>query len=231
MNYALILSGGKGLRLGADIPKQYIKVGGKPIITYCLETVGNMTEVEKIVVVLEQSWRQFVEDSISDLAIKNKLLFADGGESRQESIFNGLKRIKEIAGEKDTVLVHDGARPLVSVDVIRRCFDGAKRFDGVMSGISVKDTIYFTEDGERITGTLDRSKLFAGQTPEAFNYGKYLKAHEEATIEEIASYRGSSEIAFVHGMNMGLVQGDERNFKITTSVDLDNFRNIIEGKE
>ena len=230
MNYALILSGGKGVRLGLSIPKQYIKVGNKPIVTYCLETIGNISNIDRIIVVLDPCWQKYVEESIIDLKIKKKLLFAKCGESRQESVFSGLKKIKEFAELTDTVLVHDGARPLVSEEVIQRCFDGLKRFDGVMSGISVKDTIYSTDDGARITGTLDRSKLFAGQTPEAFNFGKYLKAHEESSVEEIASYRGSSEIAFIHGMNMGLVQGDERNFKITTPIDLDNFRNIIEGK-
>ena len=224
MNYALILSGGKGLRLGADIPKQYIKVGGKPIITYVLETIGNMQEFEKIVVVLDSNWISFVTESVQEKSVLQKLIFTQGGESRQESIYNGLKKLQNIASKTDTVLVHDGARPLVSQQVVRRCLDGVKKFDGVMSGISVKDTIYSTDDGEHITGTLDRSKLFGGQTPEAFNFGKYLKAHEEASIEEIASYRGSSEIAFVHGMNMGLVKGEERNFKITTSVNLGHFK-------
>lgn len=227
MNYALILSGGKGIRLGSDIPKQYIDVNGKPIIIYAIETIGAMREFEKLVIVLAPAWQDFVQAKLSDKSFANKCLFAKGGDSRQESIFNGLKKIEEFASSDDTVLVHDGARPLVSQAVILRCLEGTKRFDGVMSGIAVKDTVYVTDDGERISGTLDRNKLFGGQTPEAFNFGKYLKAHKESSFDEIASYRGSSEIAFIHGMSMGLVKGDERNFKITTSVDLENFRHIV----
>ena len=96
-----------------------------------------------------------------------------------------------------------------------------------MPVIAVKDTTYYSEDGKKIKDLLDRSKLWAGQAPEAFIFGKYLKVHDEMSHDELLKINGSTEIAFKNGMNVEMIKGDPMNFKITTQEDLANFETII----
>ena len=129
--------------------------------------------------------------------------------------------------EDDVIIIHDAARPLVSEALIRRCIDGCKEADGVLPVLPVKDTLYMSKDGESISSLLKRSEIVAGQAPEAFRFGKYLAVHDRMSKDEILQISGSTEIAYKAGLNVRLVQGEERNFKITTAEDLDNFKHIL----
>ena len=228
MNYAIILSGGVGSRMGNDIPKQYIEVSKKPIISYCLHTFFNVQTVDGIVIGVAEEWKSYVEKIVELLNPKKKIFYAKPGETRQYSIFNALKVVKEIGGkDHDIVIIHDAARPLVSEDLIQRCFEGCKEADGVLPVIPVKDTIYQSMDKTHITNLLNRSELFAGQAPEAFRFGKYLQLHQEMPREELLKINGSTEIAYKGGLNIKLIPGDVMNFKITTPEDLSNFKSIM----
>lgn len=228
MKYAIILSGGVGSRMGADIPKQYIEINGKPIISYSLKTFLNIQTVDGIIIGVSDEWIFYVEEKIKALKPQIKIFYAEPGETRQYSIFNALKVVYDIGGrDDDLVIIHDAARPLVSEALIQRCFDGCQEADGVLPVIPVKDTIYQSVDKTHITSLLNRSELFAGQAPEAFRFGKYLKLHQEMSREELLKINGSTEIAYKGGLNIKLIPGDEMNFKITTPEDLSNFESII----
>ena len=228
MNIAIILSGGVGSRMGADIPKQYIKVKGKPVISYCLQTFLKVQSVDTIVIGVAKEWKSYVEKLLNALKPQKNIFYAEPGETRQYSIYNALKVVKEIGGkDNDLVIIHDAARPLVSEELIQLCFEGCKEADGVLPVIPVKDTIYQSTDKTHITNLLNRSELFAGQAPEAFRFGKYLQLHQEMPREELLKINGSTEIAYKGGLNIKLVTGDEMNFKITTPEDLSNFESII----
>ncbi len=227
MNYAIILSGGSGTRLGASIPKQYLTAGGRPIISYCLEIFANHSDIDGLVVVAAKEWHGSIKDEMSKISNKT-LLFAEPGETRQLSIFNGLNALKNY-GDDDWVIIHDAARPLVSDKLISDCLSARDAgFDGSMPVIPVKDTIYQSNDKESITGLLDRNTLFAGQAPEAFNLNKYLKAHNNMTLDELLKINGSSELAYKIGLKIKLVPGDTRNFKITDSSDLERFISLLQ---
>lgn len=232
MNIAIILSGGVGTRMGADIPKQYIEVNGKPIISYCLQTFLKVQTVDIIVIGIAEEWESYVKEIVKALKPQKKIFYAEPGETRQYSIYNALKVVKEIGGkDNDLVIIHDAARPLVSEELIQRCFEGCKEADGVLPVILVKDTIYQSTDKTHITNLLNRSELFAGQAPEAFHFGKYLQLHQEMPREELLKINGSTEIAYKGGLNIKLVPGDEMNFKITTPEDLSNFESILSKNE
>lgn len=231
-NIALILSGGTGSRLGADIPKQYLKVGGKPIISYCLSTFVNNMNIDAIVVVLDKDWRHFVEEALICIDCYKDVFYADQGTTRQYSIYNGLIRMKECGvDDNDIVIIHDAARPLCDDNLINRCLEGCKKADGVMPGIKVKDTIYLSEDGRHINALLDRSQLVAGQSPEAFMFGKYFNAHQSMSTDELMKINGSTELAYKAGLDCMVVDGDPMNFKITTPEDLMNFESILMNKD
>lgn len=227
MNTAIILSGGTGTRLGAQCPKQYLMVRNQPIISYCLDIFQNHSNIDNIVIVAADEWHSFLSEWIEKKAITKFKRFADAGKTRQHSIYNGLKASKDITPDDGVVIIHDAARPLVSEKIISDCLSAAAQFGGAMPVITVKDTVYFSKSGNQIDELLDRNSLFAGQAPEAFRFGEYLAIHDSVSDEEIANTLGTSQIAFNHGINVRLVEGSERNFKITTIEDLKNFESIL----
>lgn len=229
MNVAVILSGGTGTRMNLSIPKQYVEVCGKPIIGYSLETFQRANSVDRFVIVCHESWREYLSDFIRKSGLTKFVGFANSGESRQESVLNGLTFCKSFAKADDVVLLHDAARPQVTEKLIDSLLDLGE-YDGKLPVIPVKDTIYYSENGSDIHQLLHRDALFAGQAPESFVFGKYLSVNESVSEEELRATRGSSEIAFRHGMRIGLIPGDENNYKITTPVDLEKFQTATEGK-
>lgn len=227
MNTAIILAGGSGSRMGTDIPKQFISVREKPVITYCLEIFQKHDEIDAIVVAVSDEWKEFTEKCADEYGIEKIAAYAPAGRTRQHSIYNALKSIDEHLPETDIVIVHDAARPLVSDEIISACIAGAEKYDGAMPVITVKDTVYLSSDGDKIDRLLNRSELFAGQAPESFRFKRYLQIHDEAGDEEIGSTVGSTQIAFRHGMDIHMVKGSERNLKITTIEDLETFETLI----
>ncbi|MBQ1507175.1 MAG: 2-C-methyl-D-erythritol 4-phosphate cytidylyltransferase [Ruminococcus sp.] len=229
MNTAIILAGGIGSRMGVDRPKQFLMVREKPIISYCFDIFQKHDRIDKIVVVVSDEWKKFVEEYAEKFSVTKLCGFAPAGKTRQHSIYNGLKCIERNAPDTEIVIVHDAARPLVSDQIISDCIDGATEFDGAMPVISVKDTVYQSTDGKQIGQLLKRSELFAGQAPESFKFRKYLDIHNQVSDEEIGNTAGSSEIAYRHGMEIRMVKGSERNLKITTIEDLETFETILKG--
>ncbi len=231
MNTAIILAGGVGTRMGADRPKQFLMVMGRPVISYCFDIFQNHSKIDKIVVVVNEKWQSFVEEYVEKYSVTKVCGYAPAGKTRQHSIYNGLMCIEQTAGDTDIVIVHDAARPLVSDEIISDCIQGATEFDGAMPVISVKDTVYQSSDGKSIGKLLKRSELFAGQAPESFKFKEYYRIHNSVSDEEITATAGSSEIAYRHGMNITMVRGSERNLKITTIEDLETFETILKGAD
>lgn len=224
MNIAIILAGGTGVRIGGDIPKQYIEVSGKPIISYCLNKYDVHKQIDSIVVVASEIWQDYIIKWIEKDKIKKFSSFAPAGSSRQHSILNGLIKAKDIgAKENDNVIIHDAARPNVSEYMISQCLDCLSYYDAVMPVLPVKDTIYLSENGKSITSLLNRDQLYAGQAPESFKFGKYFNLHNGMTEDNLAHVRGSSELAYSNGLNIHMIAGDEHNYKITTKEDLVKF--------
>lgn len=229
MNTAIILAGGVGSRMGADRPKQFLMVQDKPVISYCFDIFQKHIAIDNIVVVVNDKWKNFVKEYADKYGIDKICGYAPAGETRQHSIYNGLKCVQKTAAGTDIVIIHDAARPLVSDEIITECIKGATEFDGAMPVISVKDTVYQSKDGKTIDKLLKRSELFAGQAPESFKFEKYLEIHNSVSDEEIGATAGSSEIAYRHGMEITMVKGSERNLKITTVEDLETFETILKG--
>lgn len=231
MNIAIILAGGVGLRMKTSCPKQYILVDGKPIITYCLETFEKHEDIDKIIIVVSEEWKQYVEECVEKYKITKVCGYASAGKTRQQSIYNGLKFIYENVKDTNICIIHDAIRPLVSKEIISDCIIGATEEDGAMPVVSIKDTVYQSTDGKNIDNLLKRAELFAGQAPESFNFKKYFDIHNTVNEEEIKNTTGSSEIAFRYGMKIRLIKGSEKNIKITTIDDLKTFETIIKEEK
>lgn len=230
MVYALILSGGKGVRLGNDRPKQYLEIGNKPIIGYSLDAFQKHSGIDGIVIVADSLWQDYISAYVENNSIDKFVLFAPAGQSRTHSILNGLKIMKEYGMDDDSiVIVHDAARPNVTDEIIDNCINLMTEFDCVMPVIPVKDTVYMSEDKKTISSLLNRSTLWAGQAPESVRLGQYLSIIQNMTDDELCSISGTSAVVYEKGFNVGLFDGDEANYKITTVSDLEKFRREIEG--
>jgi 2-C-methyl-D-erythritol 4-phosphate cytidylyltransferase len=161
--------------------------------------------------------------------VKQKLVFAEAGKTRQHSVLNGLSVLdKNFSDEISLVIIHDAARPLVKAIDFEDCINASNGFDGATPSFTPSDTIYLSENKQTITALLERDKLFAGQTPECYNFAKYLAAMRKLSDSEIETIRGSSEIAFLSGMNIHLFPGNPFNIKITTERDLEFLKFLIE---
>ncbi|GHU41411.1 2-C-methyl-D-erythritol 4-phosphate cytidylyltransferase [Clostridia bacterium] len=219
MNAGLILAGGSSERLIAyDTPKQFIEVGGRMIISYCLRTFEQCPDIDVICVVADKSWRSQIGNYI----------FADPGDSRQQSIYNGLLALK--ASSPNCVVVHDAARPCVTVQNISDYIKAADEYDGSTPYLPVTETIYRSFNAKTIAGTLNRDELLIGQTPECYDFEPYLAANEKY-VDMLGDFHGSSELAVKSGMKIALAKGNPDNFKITTNADLEKFKSIINGEQ
>jgi 2-C-methyl-D-erythritol 4-phosphate cytidylyltransferase len=200
------------------LPKQFINVGGKPLISYCLDIFARCACVDIVAVVIAEEWRGILPPGC---------VCADPGKSRQHSVLSGLLALR--GHGPDRVIIHDAVRPAVTAGDIENLIGAAEGRDGATPVLAVTDTTYLSTDGETITATLNRDTLFAGQTPECYDFGKYLAAHENLSDAELSAIRGSSEIAVRHGMGIALAAGRPENFKITTGADLARFRAMVES--
>ncbi len=156
--------------------------------------------------------------------------FSMPGANRQMSILNALSNIREYAADGDTVMIHDAARPFVTSAQISACLRAMEGHDGVIPVLPMKDTVYMG-DGKRICSLLERERIYAGQAPELFLFGKYYAANLALLPERILSVNGSTEPAVLAGMDIVMVEGDENNFKVTTAGDVKRFRERCEGNE
>lgn len=220
MNIALILAGGTGTRLGADIPKQYIEIKGRPIITYGMDPFFNSEKVDAVWIVADAFWQEFIEKQVKIQQNKEKFRgFARPGENRQLSIYSGLQEMQSEAKPDDLVIIHDAARPCLTKKLLQECICAAEGHDGVLPVLSMKDTVYYSDDGMHVSGLLQRSNVLAGQAPEVFRYGKYLEANQALLPEKILQVNGSTEPAVLAGMDIVTIPGDEKNYKVTTQED------------
>lgn len=224
MNIALILSGGTGTRLGADIPKQYLNVKDRPIISYCMEVLFQHRRIDAVYIVAATEWQELIKEQVHIFDEKRKFKgFSKPGENRQLSIRNGLEDMRSYVKNEDYVLIHDAARPLLTDKLIEDSFNAVVGHDGVLPVLPMKDTVYQSGDGKKTMSLLSRSEIFAGQAPETFVFGKYLDANRSLLPDKIREINGSTEPAILAGLDIVMIPGDEKNLKITTQMDLERF--------
>lgn len=218
----IIPSGGKGLRLGTDIPKQYVKVNNKELIAYTIDVFEQCNEIDEIVIAAQKDYFNLLNEIIKKYSFRKVLKIVEGGKERQDSVYNALSSLS--ASNRDLILVHDAARPLLPQKVLLSALQSAENFDNVVVGIKAKDTLIKGSDS--VLSYVDRSEIFYAQTPQIFRYG-ILKSAMEKAIRK--SFLGTDESMLVHkaSYKVKLVEGSVFNFKITTKDDLDLFTSLV----
>ena len=215
MNTAIIVAAGTGSRFAASQPKQFVEILGKPIIIHTLERFEACPAVDEIVLVLSEEGRKTFEIINSRFEISKLRSIVTGGNTRAESVRNGLNRIDATAA--NVVAVHDGARPLVAVDEITRTIEKAAETGAACLVAEVTDTVKQI-DGEFIAGTIDRTCLRRALTPQAFRYDILRRAFDSADVSDAIT----DECYLVEklGVKIAIVEGSSRNIKITRMEDI-----------
>ena len=212
---AIVPSAGIGSRFGHKTNKPLEFLNGKPLIIWALETLESMQEIREIIPVLKESDMEYGADLFEEHRISKIRRIAPGGKERQDSVFHGLKLIDD---KKCIVLVHDGVRPLIEADIIRKALKQMKDCDGVVIAVPVKDTIKEVSDGI-IKKTLKRNSLWAVQTPQIFPYKALYNAYENAMKDSFYS-TDDSALVEKYGGKIKIVDGSYENIKITTPEDM-----------
>lgn len=213
MNAVVIVAGGKGLRMGADIPKQFLCVGGRPILIRTLERFREYDAGLQIVLVLPHEQQAYWADLCRQYGFSIDFTLADGGPTRFHSVLNGLQKV---APDAALIAVHDGVRPYVSTEVIGRCFDEAARSGAVVPVVDVVETLRHL-DSDGTSHTVPRSEYVRVQTPQVFEAQLLRRAYAQPFSER---FTDDASVVESTGHAVALVAGNVENIKITTPNDL-----------
>lgn len=227
MHYAIILAGGSGQRLGSTTPKQFICIGGMPIIAWSMCTFQQMEEIDGIIITCAKEYQSFVKNICTEYSITKFCAFADSGKTRQLSSFNALCAYQY--DDNDIVIIHDAARPFVSEEVVRKCILAAEQYGAAGTYLPVKDTIVEINNGF-VHKNLRRENLRAAQTPQCFRYTLIHSAHLQAQEMQIFDATDDINLVLLIGGLAVAIEGDEQNIKITTPQDLTLAEMIAQKK-
>ena len=217
MDYVVIVAGGKGLRMGGEVPKQFLPVGGLPVLMRTMLRFREYSPDLQIILVLPKAQQDYWQSLCRQYQFNVPYLLADGGQTRFHSVQNGLALIPDDA--QGVVGVHDGVRPFVSVDVIRRCFEGAREKKAVIPVIPVVETLRHVTEG-----TKPRDEYRLVQTPQVFDI-QLLKAANRQPYRD--AFTDDASVVEAYGVTVTLVEGNRENIKITTPGDLNMAEAVI----
>lgn len=228
---ALIFAGGTGQRMNSrSKPKQFLEVYGKPIIIYTLEHFEYHEEVDNIVIVCLKSWINELKGLLNRYGITKVSLIVPGGETGHDSIFNGLKAMKETSENNDIVLIHDGVRPLITEELISNNINAVKEFGNAITVEGARESVIQSADGIRINSVTERNCTYIAKAPQSFYYDSIFAIYEKAMLSGFKSIDSAHLLSFF-GLTMHMVQSTKNNLKITEPIDYYIFRALYEALE
>ena len=214
---AIVLAAGSGKRMNSQVHKQYLIIQDRPVLYYSLKEFED-SAVDEIVLVVGKGEEEFCRREIVDkYGISKVKAIVEGGKERYHSVFEGLKQ----TSDADYVLIHDGARPFVNQDIIRRCMQEVQKYQACVVGMPVKDTIKIADEEGYAKQTPDRKNVWMIQTPQTFSYALIYEAYEEMLKTEDTAFTDDAMVLErIKGKKSKLIEGSYRNIKITTPEDL-----------
>ena len=215
----IVLAGGKGTRMQSDIPKQYMELLGRPLLYYALKAFEE-SHVESVVLVTAEGEEEYCrKELVERYGFTKVVAVTAGGAERYASVWKGLQSLKE--QEPEFVLIHDGARPLVTAELINRLMTETEQYGACVAGMPVKDTIQMTDERGTITLTPKRESLWTAQTPQCFEFSIVYDAYEQLMQEpEISVTDDAMVVGLYHEIPIQMVRGSYTNLKVTTPEDL-----------
>lgn len=211
--YAVIVAGGTGSRMGAGKNKILLEFAGQAVLRRTVEVFCRCDCIDGIVVVTRKEDREECEFVLDD--VQKNIQYADGGNTRQQSVYNGLK----MCTDADYVLIHDAARAMIDEKTINAVTEDCIKYGGAAVGVKCKDTLKTVDENGFITGTVDREYTYNIQTPQAFLYSDILRAHEKADTDGIKATDDCALMEY-YGKRIKLTEGNYENIKLTTPDDM-----------
>ncbi len=231
MNIAVIFAGGVGRRMGqTEKPKQFLEVLGKPIIIHTIEVFEKTDEIDGIIIACVKDWIEYLEDLIKEYKIKKVVKIVPGGESGQMSIFNGIKAASEIYPKDSIVLIHDGVRPFIDEDLIRRNIDSVKEQGSAISCVTSVETFVLTNENNKIEMIPKRVNSLIAKAPQSFVLNDIYQVHLQAQKDKIFDAIDSCTLMNKYKKDLYIVMTDYDNIKITTQKDLNLAESIFKRK-
>lgn len=233
MNVAMIIAGGKGVRMNQDIPKQFLNIQDKPVIVYTMQAFQQHPEIDAILVVCIDGWQEILKAYARQFNITKLKWIVTGGENGQESIHNGLVELEKYCEGDDLILVHDGIRPNVSQEIISNCIAVCRMHGSAITVIPCAEAMLLREEehGKSAKSLISRDSLARTQTPQAFPLKKLLWAHEEAKKRGIDNSVASCTLMVELEEVVHFCPGSEKNIKITTTEDIEIFKALLMAKK
>lgn len=232
--FVVIFAGGVGSRMrGAQRPKQFLVLGGKPIIAHTVQRFQGHPRVSSVVVACVESWIPEMERVVSEFRLGKVAAVVPGGETGQDSIYNGLcalGTLPEPPAPDDVVLVHDGVRPLIDEETIDRCIESVERRGPTAVTAPATETVV-VGNGAEVELILERSRCRFARAPQGFRYGELMAAHERARAEGFHEAIDSVSLVARYGARVYAVEGPEENIKITTPRDFFAFKSFVDMRE
>ncbi len=233
--YGVVLAGGKGTRMGnVEKPKQFMEVGGKPIIIHTIEKFVVCQEFDKVLVLSPKQWINHTQDLIRKFIPNcDNVVVLEGGATRNETIMNSIKYIDEqgCLDDETIIVTHDSVRPFVTHRILEENVKFAKEYGACDTVIPATDTIVESKDNQFITNIPDRSKMYQGQTPQTFRAKMLRELYNSLTDEEKTVLTDACKILVLKGEKIHLVDGEVFNIKITYPYDLRVAESLLGGEK
>lgn len=227
MNHVIYLVGGVGRRMNADIPKQFLEVQGKPVFIYTLDRIQRSDSVDGIVIVTHSEWKEVIEETVGKYGISKIEAIVCGGATRQESIYNGTRYLYDSAALDDVVCLVDGNRALMPASLVESSINRVKQHTSTMTVLPSFDSLFLVK-AEEVCMPVDRNTIFRGQTPEAAYLEDMMTVLEKGRADCIKD-APLATLMLRYGYKVLPIQGEERNFKITTRQDLELFEMYVQN--
>ena len=231
MNIGLLIAGGVGERMKMNVPKQFIEVEGKPVIVYTLESFQKNEQIDAIAVVCLKGWEDDLRAWADKYGITKLKYITQGGSTGMESLRNGMNMLRENCDPDDIIVIHDAVRPLLSSDIIDRNIEGVKEFGTAITSLPATEALLYSEDKLNSAKVVDRSTIMKTQTPQSLRLSHFINAHEEAIKRGIKDTVATCTLLVELGESVHIVEGDEINFKITTSEHISLLKAYLKLRE
>lgn len=232
MNVALIFAGGTGSRMNTKSrPKQFLELHGKPIIIYTLEKFENHPLIDSIVVVCLKAWIPFLKKLVKKFNLEKISSIVQGGETGQQSIYNGLCEVEKLYDSDSIVLIHDGVRPLIDEETITSNIDSVLKNGNAITVAPAVETITIKENKNEVGKIINRSQCQMAKAPQSFILKDIIDCHRRAQQDNYCEAIDSASLFSHYGHKLYTVAGSNENIKITTPADFFMFRAIMDAKE
>ncbi len=235
MNVAIVIAGGVGSRVGQQIPKQFISVNDKPILIYTLEAFQKHPQIDGILVVCIEGWKDALRAFAKQFGITKLKWIVDGGATGQESIRNGVYALEGQVDNDDTIIIHDGVRPMLDAEVLTDVIRVCHLYGNSVASLPYNEQIFVVDkDNENTTSHyIPRETLRRVSTPQAYKFGKLIACYRRAFAEGIGIYGSSytNTMMVELGETLHFAVGSDRNVKITTPENLEAFRSYVAGRK